>query len=186
MIVDEVRVVHRALCSVIIVDSSSLSKPKDPKSSMSRGIDPSSKIVPCPGAGYGRAEAILWSVNVGQLLVLQLDPYPSRAVGAWGSIIALLMVISTGSRSTTTTTKPVQNHPNTIKTTTKPPKHIRNHTRISHEVSNGISNGIKSKSEYQKYIFRTHLCKSYSSKIPVAFGHGRSLVYIYIYIERER
>ena len=37
LIVDEVRIVHRALCIASIVDSSSLSQPKDQKSSMSQG-----------------------------------------------------------------------------------------------------------------------------------------------------
>ena len=56
------------------------------------------QIVPCPGVGHGSQRNIC-------LLVLQLDPYLSTD-GACGSVIALLIVICTGSRSITTTTKP--------------------------------------------------------------------------------
>ena len=89
LIADEVRIVHKALCSLVIEDSSSLyiTKPKDPMSSISRGRTwKSEKHLPF-GASI-------------------IDPYPSRTVWACGSIIALLIIICTGNSSHTTTTKP--------------------------------------------------------------------------------
>ena len=58
LIADEVGIVHRALCIVIIVDSSSLSQPKDQKSSMSRG-----RIWKGRGNSLVSMNVVLWSMK---------------------------------------------------------------------------------------------------------------------------